>query len=74
MAYAAVLDAVTAVLPASHAIRYIEVHALVEEHLGQPVLKSTVRNALASHSRGPNPRFVRVGHGLYRLDQRQLKG
>jgi len=61
-----VLDAVTAVLPAEHTLRFIDVHALVEEHLGQTVPKSSVKNALARNSQGTTPKFVRVARGLYR--------
>jgi hypothetical protein len=64
--YAAVLDAVTAVLPAENPLRYIEVHALVERRLRQSVPKSSVKNALLRNSQGKAPTFLRVGYGLYR--------
>ena|SRR5438094_526960 len=66
LAYASVLDAVIAVMPDDGALRFIEVHALVQELLGKPVAKSSVKNALSRNSRGAAPRFVRVHTGLYR--------
>jgi hypothetical protein len=66
LGYSAVLDAVTAVMPADGALRFIEVHALVEEELGHDVPKSSVKNALARNSRGTTPKFVRVDIGFYR--------
>lgn len=45
------------------------VHAAVEELLGEPVVWSSIKNALASNVGGESPRFERVGHGRYRLRQ-----
>jgi hypothetical protein len=64
--YASVLDALVAALPEDGALRFVEVHRLVERHVGQPVSKSSVKNALARNSRGESPRFLRVARGRYR--------
>ena len=61
----AVLGAVSTVVAASAVpLRVIEVQAQVEGLLGRPVPRSTVNEALSTHSRGRKPRFARVGRGL----------
>jgi hypothetical protein len=62
------LEAVTHVLESSaEPMQAIAVHAAVEEMLGEPVVWSTTKNALASNVGGKAPRFERVGRGRYRL-------
>jgi len=65
-----VLEAVTHVLESSaEPMQAIAVHAAVEEMLGEPVVWSTVKNALASNVGGEAPRFERVGRGRYQLKE-----
>ena len=44
-----------------------DVHARVECLLGEPVRYATVKATLAGNLAGPDPRFVRVARGLYRV-------
>jgi hypothetical protein len=48
-------------------MRVKDIHAAVESIIGEPVGRSAVKNALASHARGPSARFVRVARGRYVL-------
>jgi predicted mannosyl-3-phosphoglycerate phosphatase (HAD superfamily) len=49
-------------------LRMIEVHQAVEELLGEPVPRSSVKNYLASGAgRHNTPVFERVSYGRYRL-------
>lgn len=65
-----VLTAVRQVLAeAQGPMRMCEIISKVEAALGKPVKKSSVENCLCSNSRGPKPRFERVGRGRYWLVQ-----
>jgi hypothetical protein len=44
-----------------------EIHSAAEELAGQPLLRTSVKAALAAGSSGPPHRFGRVGHGVYQL-------
>jgi hypothetical protein len=46
-------------------MRMKDIHAEVERELGQSVSRSAVKNWLASHVRGDNALFVRLGRGRY---------
>jgi hypothetical protein len=48
-------------------LRMVEIHAAVEELLGETVPRSTIKNCLANNSRGGRARLVRLGRGRYRL-------
>lgn len=62
----AVLATVTRVVEEAGApIRMSAVHAAVERLLGEVVPRSTVNEALSTHSRGRHPRFRRVRRGVY---------
>jgi hypothetical protein len=50
---------------AAEPLRFIEIHGRVEEQLGFPVSKGTVKEFLSSEAREGRTRFVRVGRGLY---------
>jgi hypothetical protein len=66
--FAEVGDAVVKVLgEACCALRTIEIHAAVEDLLGEPVSRSTVKNYLARGCRRRPPVVERVGRGRYRL-------
>lgn len=61
-------DAVVKVLgEAGCELRMIEVHAAVEDLLGEPVSRSSAKNSLARGCRRRRPVFERVGRGRYRL-------
>jgi hypothetical protein len=63
-----VLETVTFVLDgASCAMRTIEIHAAAEELLGRPLLRSSVRGILSSHTLGGDHRFTRLRRGVYQL-------
>lgn len=42
-----------------------DVHRACEEHLGEPVRRSTVKSCLFEHSRGERPTFRRIAPGIY---------
>ena len=46
-------------------MRVKDIHRACEDEFGHPVSWSTVKTCLSDHSRGAQPRFERVGHGLY---------
>jgi hypothetical protein len=48
-------------------MRVQDIHAEVEELIGQTVSSSAVKNWLSSHARGDRALFVRLGWGRYRL-------
>jgi HB1, ASXL, restriction endonuclease HTH domain len=48
-------------------MRAKDIHAAVEALVGQPVVWSSVKMALASNISGPSPRFVRIARGRYVL-------
>jgi hypothetical protein len=48
-------------------MRAREIHAAVEQLLEGPVSQSSVKEALSAHARCGNPRFRRIGYGLYEL-------
>jgi hypothetical protein len=50
---------------AGRPMRMTEVHRAVEARLDTKVPRSTVNEALSTHARGSDPRFRRVGHGVY---------
>jgi hypothetical protein len=63
-----VIAAIVQVLEsASGPMRGCEIYVAVERLLGEPVGRSSVKNALRD---GDGTRVVRVGPGLYRLNQR----
>jgi hypothetical protein len=65
---APVLEAVTLALEgASWGMRTIEIHAAAEEHLGRPLLRSSVRAILSAHTLGGDHRFTRLRRGIYQL-------
>jgi hypothetical protein len=48
-------------------MRMCDIHVEVEGLIGQPVTRSAVKNYLANHCKGSQPRFVRLARGRYRL-------
>jgi hypothetical protein len=48
-------------------MRAKDIHAAVEALLGEPVLWSSVKGALADNVSGPSPKFVRIARGRYVL-------
>ena len=48
-------------------MRARDIHAEVENLLGQTVSPSAVKNCLASYARGDQALFVRLGRGRYRV-------
>jgi hypothetical protein len=46
-------------------MRVKDIHRACEDEPGHPVYWSTVKTCLSDRSRGTQPRFERVGHGLY---------
>jgi hypothetical protein len=48
-------------------MRAKDIHAAVEALVGEPVVWSSVKDALASHASGSSRRFVRVARGRYVL-------
>ncbi len=50
-------------------MRFIEIHASVEGHLGMPVSRSSVKQFLSDEARRRKPRFVRLARGLYQLSR-----
>jgi len=61
-----VLQTVVAVLEESGTTRMYEIHKAVEERLGEPIPRSSIKNALVNHTMTGRRLFVRVGHGRYR--------
>jgi hypothetical protein len=59
--------AIETVLASAGELRARDIHAAVEELLGEEVSPSSVKNCLATYSGGREPSFVRVGRGRYRL-------
>jgi hypothetical protein len=63
-----VLTAVVQVLAdRGEPMRAKDIHAAVEESLGEPVAWSSIRSALASNAAGSSRRLVRVARGRYVL-------
>jgi hypothetical protein len=63
-----VLAAVTRILRnAPGPLRVRDIHASVEELVGEPVPYSTVKDALSAHSGRGDYRFRRTRHGCYEL-------
>jgi hypothetical protein len=61
-----VLETVTLVLElAERSMRVREIHAAASELVGEPLLWASVKAALAAGAAGEQPRFRRVGHGVY---------
>jgi hypothetical protein len=52
---------------ADRALSVADLHRAVEERLGQPVSRHSVRSSLASGARGAAPAFERTAPGCYRL-------
>jgi hypothetical protein len=46
-------------------MRVCDIHAEVEDVIGQPVSSSAVRNWLAKHAQGDRALFVRLARGRY---------
>jgi len=46
-------------------LHVVEVHQLVEHHVGEPVSISSVNDVLAARSSGPEQLFVRIARGRY---------
>ena len=44
-----------------------EIYRAAEELAGKPLLRTSVKAALAAGSSGPSQRFRRVHHGVYQL-------
>lgn len=66
--FAEVGDAVVQVLSEARGeLRMVEVHAAVEEQLGEPVSRSSVKNYLAKGAQRRRPVLERAGRGRYRL-------
>jgi hypothetical protein len=66
--FAEVGDAVVQVLAeASGELRMVEIHAAVEELLGEPVSRSSVKNYLTRGAQRRRPVLERVGRGRYQL-------
>jgi hypothetical protein len=67
-----VIEAIVQVLSQSeHPMKWVDIRAAVEQHLGGPVAKSSFKDALASGGNG-HGRFVRVSRGRYRLKSDSL--
>ena len=61
-----VLETVTQVLElAGKPMRAREIHATACELIGEPMLWTSVKAALAAGTNSPSPRFRRVHHGVY---------
>jgi hypothetical protein len=60
-------NAIETVLASVKELRARDIHAAVGVVLDEEVSPSSVKNCLATHSRGPDPMFVRTGRGRYRL-------
>lgn len=48
-------------------MRACDIHAAVENLLGQPVPTSSIKDWLAKHVKGDRPQLVRLGRGRYRV-------
>lgn len=70
--FGTVSGAVLAVLAeAPGPLRYIEIHARVDELLlDTPIRKGSVKAFLSAEATRRRPRFIRVGRGLYQLGSR----
>ena len=67
----AVLASVTTVLEGAGQPMFVrEIHAAVEERLGEPVPFSSVKDALSAHTHRRNGRFRRIHRGCYDLTAR----
>jgi len=61
-----VLEIVTLVLElAGKPMRAREIHAVASELVGEPLLWTSVKGALAGYASGPERRFRRVRRGVY---------
>lgn len=71
----AVLASVTAVLGSSGQPMFVrEIHAAVEQLLGEAVPSSSVKEALSAHTHGGDGRFLRIRRGCYDLLARPEPG
>lgn len=52
---------------AARPLRVQDIHRAVEDLIGEPVPCSSVKDALATHARGDNPRFRRTRRGCYEV-------
>jgi hypothetical protein len=52
-------------------MRAREIHATAEQLAGEPLLWSSVKGTLAAYAEGSNPRFERIGRGLYRTKEKR---
>ncbi len=55
---------------AESSMRFIEIHSAVEELLGFPVARGSVKQCPSDEARHRRPRFVRVAHGCYKVLRR----
>ncbi len=61
-----VLETITSVLErAERPMRATEIHAAAEQLAGEPLLRTSVKAALAASASGNSPRFKRERHGVY---------
>jgi hypothetical protein len=66
--FGTVSGAVLRVLTQSEgSMRFIEIHRAVEELLGMPVCRSSVKQFLSVEAAHRTPRFERVAHGRYEM-------
>jgi len=69
-----VLETVTIVLvQAGKPMRVREIHAAAEDLVGESLLGTSVKAALAAGVSGPRPRFRRVRHGVYKTAKRDTR-
>ena len=69
-----VLETVTLVLErAGKPMRAREIHAAAEDLVGESLLGTSVKAALAAGVSGPRPRFRRVRHGVYKTAKRDTR-
>ena len=70
-----IIDAISRVLrDVGDPMHARDVHAQVEEILGEPVRWATVKATLAGNLDGPAPRFVRVARGRYGVPSEPVLG
>ena len=62
------LATITRVLEAAdRPMRAREIHAAAGQLLGEPLLCTSVRGALAAYASGSDPRFRRIRRGVYQI-------
>jgi hypothetical protein len=66
-----VLETVTRVLElAERPMRAREIHTAAEQLVGEPLLWTSVKAALAAYASGPGQRFRRIRRGYYQVAER----